>query len=191
MYAFLEGLVESTGPDSVVLNVGGVGWQLRVSARTATQMLEGQKMRLLTHLSVSETNLVLFGFAEEAERALFRRLLRVNGVGPSCALALLSSLAPGDLARAILDENHKELCAIKGIGRKTADRLIIELRDHLSELASMPAAQASGTELIHVLGELGFSPADARRAAQTATETAGSSADFQTLLRTALQAQHS
>ncbi|MBT5120910.1 MAG: Holliday junction branch migration protein RuvA, partial [Planctomycetes bacterium] len=93
MYAFLEGLVESTGPDSVVLNVGGVGWQLRVSARTATQMLEGQKMRLLTHLSVSETNLVLFGFAEEAERALFRRLLRVNGVGPSCALALLSSIA--------------------------------------------------------------------------------------------------
>ena len=191
MYAFLEGPVEETGLDYVVLNVGGVGWHLRVSGRTATQSIQGQTSRLLTHLSVSETNLALFGFADEAERALFRRLLQVNGIGPSCALALLSALAPGDLARAILDENHKELCAIKGIGRKTADRLIIDLRDHLSEMASIPAAQAPGSELTHVLTELGFSPNDARRAAQTASELAGLDADFQTLLRTALQNRHS
>jgi len=197
VYEFLRGRVEEIRLGAAVLVVHDVGYHVLVSAPTATSLEVGQEITLLTHLAVSETSQVLFGFLHQAERALFRRLLQVNGVGPTSALGLLSSLPPEDMVRAILDEDQKKLTAMKGVGKKTAERLIVELRDHLDDLlpgggkrpdqASSPSTtDPVGSDLERVLLDLGTPPAAAARGAEAALNHLGPDADFQELLRHAL-----
>ena len=190
MYEYLEGRVADVAAGSVVLDVAGVGWLVHVPASTAARLEEGGAARLLVHLSVTDTARTLFGFATGTERQLFRRLLKVGGIGPTSALNLLSAMPPDELARAILDGDTRRLVALKGVGRKIADRLIVELRDQLA-VAGQAAGQAAGGEtkddLERVLLDLGTPDAAARSAAAAAREALGADADFQELLRHALQ----
>ncbi len=193
MFAYLQGRVEELEPGAVVLDVQDVGYHLLVSAPCAAQLEVGQKVRLLTHFAVSENAHHLFGFLQPVERNLFRRLLQVNGIGPTSALGLLSSLSPEEMVRAILDRDLKRLTAMKGVGKKTAERLVVELGDHLQDLClgPMPSAtdakqQALASDLERVLLELGTPPAAASQGAEHALAALGVDADFQDLLRHAL-----
>lgn len=198
MYAYLHGRVEDLRLGAAVLDVRDVGYEVLVSGPTSAALEVGQEVTLLTHLAVSETSQVLFGFLHQAERALFRRLLQVNGVGPTSALGLLSSLPPEDMVRAILDGDQKRLTAMKGVGKKTAERLIVELRDHLDDLlpersgskspssSSPDSSDPIGSDLERVLLDLGTPAASASRGAEAALAHLGPDADFQELLRYAL-----
>ncbi|MFQ5750212.1 MAG: Holliday junction branch migration protein RuvA [Planctomycetota bacterium] len=190
MFEFLEGRVDSVRPGIVVLRSGGAGWKLLVSSRSAARVTAGRGARLLVHMNVSDSALTLYGFVDEGERSLFRRLLQVSGVGPAAALGLLSALEPAALVQAITAEDTGQLTTVKGIGRKTAERLVLELRDSLKLAGLAPPeglAAASGGELVRVLEELGFRPAQARTAVGSAREALGAEAGFEDLLRHALK----
>jgi Holliday junction DNA helicase RuvA len=193
VYEYFEGRVATLAPGSAVLDVAGVGWLIHAPASTLRRLEEGVPARLLVHLAVSDSALTLYGFLTKTERQLFRRLLKVGGIGPTSALNLLSAMPPDDLARAILDGDLKRLTALKGVGKKTAERLIVELRDQLGAAGSADSAVASesgggdGDDLQRVLQDLGAAPAHARTSAEAARSALGPDADFQELLRHALQ----
>lgn len=198
MYDFLRGRVASTGTAHAVLEVGGVGWLIHVPAALALRLRVGAEAKLLVHSSIGESAHALYGFERELERRLFRRLIQVSGVGPARALEVMSSLPTEPLVRAIVDGDVQRLTAVKGVGRKTAERLVVELRDRLREWAAgegpdsaaFPAG-ASGTadDLVRVLTELGSPPAAAQRAAELARSELGAEAEFQSLLRHALRSR--
>ena len=193
MYEFLQGRVAEIGVNSVVLATEAIGYRLMASSQTLGPLQLDSQVRLWTHFHVTDSAHTLFGFGSKTERTMFRRLLQVNGVGPASALGLLSAMPPEELARTILDENLRALTTIKGVGKKTAERLIVELREHLTELAAPPSmAPADGTDhddLAQVLRGLGFTPKAADGAASQARDELGVDADFQDLLRLALQNQ--
>ncbi len=192
MFDFLDGRIETVAAGAVVVRTGGVGWLVAVSARTADALEAGQELRLLTHLAVSDSALTLYGFRDEAERAAFRRLIQVSGVGPAMALGLLSALPPGELAAAVRARDTSALTRVKGVGKKTAERLLVEIGDGLEELAVAAAAplRPDQDELYRVLVDLGFRPQDARASADQACRQLGTDADFEDLLRHALQKQN-
>lgn len=141
MIASLRGTLLERGDGWCVLEAGGVGYHVHVSAQTLAALPEdGAEARLRTRQIVREDALLLFGFADADELRLFDLLIGVNGVGPKLALAALSGLSPASLVRAIRDENLGAIVAVPGIGRKTAERLVVELRD---KLEFMPVAAAS------------------------------------------------
>lgn len=191
MFEFLQGQVVRVQFGSVVIATGGIGWHLSISARSAELLEEGQEYSLYVHLAVSDSAMNLFGFVTHQERELFRRLLQVGGVGPTSALGILSALSPADFVAAVVQGDAARLTAVKGVGKKTAERLILELRESLQNfMVDAPSPSSSTTEigesLIRVLSELGFRPQEARRAAESAQQQLGPTADFQELLRAAL-----
>ncbi len=192
MYDFLRGRVAGTGPSRAVLDIGGVGWLVHVADAVGARLRPGQEATLLVHLAVHESALTLYGFATEFERRLFRRLIQVTGVGPTRALEVMSSLPTEPLVRAIVEGDVKRLSAVRGVGKKTAERLVVELRDHLREWAAGPAAEDGSAppatdDLVRVLTDLGAPLPAAERAAAKARATLGAEADFQDLLRQALR----
>src|SRR5882672_8169018 len=148
MIASLRGTVLERGDGTCVVEAGGVGYLLHVSTATLVALPPpGQEVRLHTRHVQREDAQLLFGFAERDELRLFDLLIGVNGVGPRIAIAVLSGLAPAQFARAVRDENIGMLTAVNGVGRKTAERLVVELRDKLGFLPlSAPAGShaASG-----------------------------------------------
>jgi len=190
VFDFLDGRIETVAAGAVVVRTGGVGWLVAVSSRVADAVEVGQEARLLTHLSVSDSALTLYGFLDDAERATFRRLIQVSGVGPAMALGLLSALPPAELAAAVRDRDTGALTRVKGVGKKTAERLLVEIGDGLADLAAatLPAtAAAADDELNQVLVGLGYRPQDARSAAELARRALGADAVFEDLLRHVLQ----
>lgn len=137
MIAFLEGHYVNKTPAYVWMNVHGVGYEVNISLHTYTQIQEAEKGRLLTYLQVKEDAHTLFGFFEESERDLFLLLISVSGVGATTARMMLSSMKPEEIRRAIVQENERELERIKGIGAKSAKRLILELKDKVMKMAPM------------------------------------------------------
>ena len=128
MIALLTGTVSSKAPDHCVIDVGGVGYKVLVSLTTFGSLPEvGSTLSLQIHTYVREDQLELFGFSSPEERELFQRLISISGVGPKMALGVLSGLPPRELAEAIGNEDHVRLTRIPGVGRKTADRIIVEL----------------------------------------------------------------
>jgi holliday junction DNA helicase RuvA len=129
---FLRGRLVAKSPPSLVLDVNGVGYELDAPMTTFYQLPEiGQEVHLFTHLVVREDAHVLFGFSRQADRALFRSLIKVNGVGARLALTLLSGLGVDEFYRCVRDHDTASLVRLPGIGKKTAERLIIEMRDRL------------------------------------------------------------
>lgn len=196
MYDFLRGRISSTGPSRAVLDVAGVGWLLHVPDSSGARLKSGQETTLLVHLAVGESALTLYGFGTEMERRLFRRLIQVSGVGPTRALEVMSALPPETLVRAIVESDVARLSSVRGVGKKTAERLIVELRDHLREWTTgLPADRAaagaddapSADDLVRVLTDLGAPPPAAQRAADRARKALGPEATFQDLLRHALR----
>jgi len=131
MIAYVRGKLVHKEPTHVVVDVGGVGYQASISLNTFSDIKDKEDIRLATYMHVREDAQLLFGFSTEAEKAMFLNLISVNGVGPNTAMVMLSSLPPSELKAAILREDAATLQAVKGIGGKTAQRLILELRDKL------------------------------------------------------------
>ena len=135
MIAQLTGLVAQIGPTSAVIEVGGLGIQAVCSPNTVAGLRLGQRATLATSLVVREDSLTLYGFASADEREFFELLLTATGVGPKLAQAALAVLSPDELRRAIATENLVQLCKVPGIGRKGAQRIVIELKDKINAVA--------------------------------------------------------
>ena len=139
MIATLRGKVLERGSGRIVIDVGGVGYLLAAtSAAIRMAVPDGEEVTLVTHLYVREDALTLFGFASTAERDLFELLLGVSGVGPKAALAIVSGYAPDQIRRAIVTSDHALFTSITGVGRKTAERVVIDLKDKVGSLPSAP-----------------------------------------------------
>jgi Holliday junction DNA helicase RuvA len=162
MISLLSGTVRSINSDRVVVEVGGFGLTVLVTPATTTQVTLGSQIQLFTSLVVREDSLTLFGFINEESRALFELVQTVSGIGPKVALSILGALTPEDLGRAIAQEDIASIEKVPGIGRKGAQRLILELKGKLSDLST--AAQYKGhqpawrEQLASALVSLGFSP---------------------------------
>jgi Holliday junction DNA helicase RuvA len=175
MIHHLEGVLEGKPPGRLVVDVAGVGFELHVTDATWHDAgIPGGRVRVLTHLVVREDQWTLYGFRSEDERALFRSLLDVQGVGPKVALAALSALAVGRLRRAIVEGDVATLTTVSGVGKKTAQRIIVDLKDRLGGAAgedlSVPGvAEADGADdAVDALVSLGYSRHLAREAVRGA-----------------------
>lgn len=174
MIGRLQGLLLRKEPPVLLVDVGGVGYELEAPMTTFYELPPvGETVTLHTHLVVREDAHLLYGFIREAQRRLFRDLLKVNGVGPRVALAVLSGLSDVEFLRCVAEEDIARLTKVPGIGRKTAERLVIELRDKLPK--ESPPAPASGvdgppppadpiSEAVSALVSLGYKPNEASRA---------------------------
>lgn len=171
MIASLDGKLEYFGGDSVILNVNGIGFIVRVPASTMSLMgTTGGEVHLLTHLVMREDSMTLYGFGTDEELELFQILIGVSGLGPRLALAMLSTLSVEQVSTAIVNENIELLTAVPGIGKKMANRLVLELKDKIGAgLISAPAAQLAreNEEVIAALMSLGYSVPEASRAVAT------------------------
>ncbi|MGH9540405.1 MAG: Holliday junction branch migration protein RuvA [Terriglobales bacterium] len=190
MIAYLSGQVRERAPGRVVLEVQGVGYELFIPVSTFSRIpAPGQAAALLVHTHVREDALQLFGFASPLEKALFEKLLAVNGVGPKLALAVLSGVPAPDLAAAISGSDLARLTAIPGVGKKTAERICVDLRDKLGGLVTAPAESTAplpaSAEVLSALINLGY----ARGLAEKALAQAGgaSSVSFEELFKHCLQ----
>jgi Holliday junction DNA helicase RuvA len=143
MFAYLEGTITHKSPSLLHLDVNGVGYEVHITLRSFDQIRHLDKVRLYIHLKVAEDAWTLFGFAEETERATFRQLIAVNGVGAGTARLILSALSPAELENAVVSERSNVLEKIKGIGAKTAQRIILELKGKLSVGAGQVSGQNS------------------------------------------------
>ena len=168
MIGSLHGLLARKAPPQLEIEVGGVGYEVEAPMSTFYVLPGvGERVRLLTHLVVREDAHVLYGFATGEERALFRSLLKVSGVGPRIALAILSGVSASAFARCVVEQDTASLTRIPGVGRKTAERLIVEMRDRvdgsgaLTGAASAPAAAGAEAEAFSALVALGYKPAEA------------------------------
>lgn len=181
MYAYIRGTVDEKNLDRVVIEAAGVGYELICSDATLRQLSVGDKAKLLTHFNVSQDGTVtLYGFMTSDERAMFRRLIAVNRVGPKLALGVLSKLTPSDIAMAIVTQNAAAFDRIPGLGKKTAARLLLELKEKVTEdtMGTVSAPQmAEGsvdmrTEAIAALVALGYDGVSAGRAVSSVGECA-------------------
>lgn len=193
MIGSLRGTLAGKHPPQLLVEVGGVGYEVEAPMSTFYQLPEtGQQVHLLTHLVVREDAHVLFGFATEAERQLFRHLLKVVGVGARIALAILSGISVEAFARCVQAEDVASLTKIPGVGRKTAERLIVEMRDRLKQSGSalaqaMPAGATASPadEAFGALVALGYRAPEALRLLKLVEGKAESTEE---LIRAALQA---
>ena len=144
MFAFLEGGIAYKSPSVIYLDVRGVGYELNITLQTFAKIQHLDKCRLYTHLQVREDAWVLYGFADEEERATFRLLLNINGVGAATSRIILSSLTTDELGRAISSGDNKTLERVKGIGAKTAQRILLELKGKI-----LTGNTSSSTPFIH------------------------------------------
>jgi holliday junction DNA helicase RuvA len=169
MIGSLRGRIAAKTPPQLMIDVGGVGYELEAPMSTFFHLpAVGQEVSLLTHLVVREDAQMLYGFATQEERRLFRNLLKVSGVGPKIALALLSGISVEAFAQCILNEDVGALMRVPGIGRKTAERLFVEMRDRIAHLEGEPGiARGTGvspeSEALGALIGLGYKPAEAAR----------------------------
>ena len=193
MIGFLRGRLIAKHPPALTVDVNGVGYELEAPMSTFYDLpAAGQDVQLFTHLVVREDAHVLYGFATDAERRLFRTLLKVSGVGPKIALGILSGISVEGFARCVEAQDAASLVRIPGVGRKTAERLLIEMRDRLQNLAAVgemarPDAGpgAAHAEAFSALVTLGYKPAEVNRLLKAADGGDGSTED---LIRRALQA---
>jgi holliday junction DNA helicase RuvA len=190
MIAFLVGKVAAKGAGHCILEVGGIGYRLAMSTGSlATLPAVGDEVMVHTHLHVREDEISLFGFESDAEKLAFEQLITVSGVGPKVALATLSALSPDALAAAVATEDVATISGVPGIGKKTAQRIILDLKDKLGggEFGAGSSRGRSGAgaglaEATDALVAMGFSSAEA----SAALKGADGAADAQTLLRHAL-----
>ncbi|HKL32134.1 MAG TPA: Holliday junction branch migration protein RuvA [Tangfeifania sp.] len=166
MYEFIRGAVTDINPASIVVEAGGVGYFINISLNTYSKINGKKEALLLIHQIVREDAHILYGFAEQRERELFRNLISVNGVGANTAIMMLSSLNPDELVTAVTSGNTDVLKAVKGIGAKTAQRIIIDLKDKFGKIPEtgqilISADNTTKNESLSALVMLGFAKKDA------------------------------
>ena len=196
MITHLRGTLASKAPTFAVIDVGGVGYGLAISLVTFDQLPPlDEEVLLFTHLHVREDRMDLFGFADVGEREVFELLIGVSGIGPNSALTILSGMTLRDLQEAILQERVTELTQIKGIGRKTAERLVLDLRDKVrvtsaaegEETGAVVAETGISEEAAMALMTLGYASAPARQAVSKAIDKHGADLSVQQLIKLALK----
>ncbi len=201
MIGRLRGEIARIEPETVLLDVGGVGYLVRIPLSTYYALAPasagtdpvGSEAVLEIHTHVREDALELFGFSTAAELQLFEKLIAVSGIGPRLAQVVLSGMAPEEVLQALSAGDLATLTRIPGIGKKTAERMVVELRDTAAKLiegqdAARPAEPVStGSDLVDALVNLGYRPAAAEKTVQKVLADLGDDAPFQDLLRTALK----
>ncbi len=198
MIANIRGQILSKSPNAVVIDCGGVGYELAISVATYTELRDiGAEARLHVHTHVREDALLLFGFQELAEKRLFERLLTISGIGPKLAITVLSGINAERLVSAIRSGDHATLTKIPGIGKKTAERVVLELKDKLDDMAGFTAEAgvsapvslgAVADDVLSALVNLGYPRAVAQKAVESAAKDAGVAGDFERLFRAAMAA---
>ena len=196
MISRLTGILAAKRAPQILVDCNGVGYEADVSMTTYYQLPEvGERISIWTHLLVKDDSHSLVGFTGEQERKLFRQLIRINGVGPKMALTILSGIDDQQFALCIANNDVAMLTRLPGVGKKTAERLIIEMRDKIDALLSdMPTQQVSVTghsiasEAIEALQALGYKPADAEKMIGRAQQQGESSGSASQLIKKALQA---
>jgi Holliday junction DNA helicase RuvA len=193
MIAYLKGKLVHKDPTHAIVEVNGIGYQVGISLHTFSQIKDKEDIKLATYLHVREDAHILFGFASEAEKQMFQQLISVNGIGPSTALVVLSYLPPDELRSAIVNEDAVALQSVKGIGGKTAQRLILELRDKLKK-ESMEMASGGGIvrntlrhEALTALVTLGIAKPAAERSVDTILKREGNAISLEQLIKQALK----
>lgn len=175
MLAYIKGTVTDIGTDEIVVETGGIGFSVFSSSQTCAKLSKNQQATIYTHLNVREDDMSLFGFLSKEERSVFQMLINVSGVGPKSALSILSCLSVDELRMAVLSDDYKAIAKANGIGPKTAQRLIIELRDkfHLEDVLnefddSAPDTGSASEDIVSetamALSSLGYSNVEALRA---------------------------
>lgn len=199
MIAFIKGILADAGENRIVVEGGSVGYELYVSAQTLGSLpAVGGEIKVHTYLQVREDAMQLFGFLTKDELELFKLLIGVNGIGPKAALSVLSAISADDLRFAVLSEDIKTISAAPGIGKKTAQKLILELKDKLSledafekrlagqsEPTPLPAASDARGEAVQALVALGYSNSDALKAVSQVDSS--EDMDVESILKSALK----
>lgn len=195
MIAFLKGKLVHKDPTHVVIDVNGVGYHVIISLQTFTEIKDQENILIHTHLTIREDAHILFGFSAESERKLFQQLISVNGVGPSTAIVMLSYMNSAELKSAIVHEDAAALQAIKGIGGKTAQRVIIDLKDKLKKESwedTQPTLSAGPhntlrREALSALVTLGLPKATAEKSVDTVLKKSGNTITLEDLVKQALK----
>lgn len=195
MIAYLNGELAGKSPDTAVIDISGVGYEVEISTQTFEQLPEeGAGVKLLVHHHITDNDQRLFGFIDQEEKDLFELLITVKGVGPKLGLAILSGMPAAQITAALAQSDKAALSQITGIGKKTAERMILELKDKISEIAvtatdGTGAQAVSGTlkeEAISALESLGFRKRDAEKAVLAAAREHDANGDVQALVKKAL-----
>ena len=196
MITYLKGILTEIIPGRLTIDVNGIGYEVLVPLSTSDKMLEeGQKYQILTHLHIREQEQTLFGFATNEERDLFRLLInRVSGIGPKLGLAILSGMSVDDFKNAVIGGNITGLSTISGLGKKTAERIILELKDKVGVTETWTAAKedSSGPKsIIHdavlALISLGYKQAEALKAVNKIKDSSPADISSDELVRSALR----
>lgn len=191
MYAYIRGIVAETAPDRAVLEAGGVGYELFVSKKALDRLVMGEEAKLFAHLHLAEGVQALYGFYSTEERDMFRRLISISRIGPKLAMSVLSVMDPADVVAAVITENAAAFDQVSGMGRKTAQRVILELKEQVKD-APLPAAQKNSAlpvaedirvEAVQALAALGYDGLTASRAVSAVEEAR----DVQELITKALR----
>jgi len=194
--AHIRGQLLSKSPNSVVVDCNGVGYELAISVATFTDLApEGHEVKLHVHTHVREDALLLFGFSELAEKRLFEKLLTISGIGPKLAITVLSGISSERLVGAIRSGDHATLTKIPGIGKKTAERVVLELKDKLDDMVGFvaetgapPTLGGIADDVLSALVNLGYVRPIAQKAVETAAKNASVAGDFELLFRAAMSA---
>lgn len=179
MFSYIRGIVTEIGIDRAVIEAGGVGFELMASSNSLKRLTEGFEGKLYTHLYLSDGIMALYGFYDLEEKEMFRKLIGVTRVGPKLAMAVLSNLTPNDIAAAIVTENPNALARVPGMGKKTAQRVLLELKENVAatDMLGIPSNsdEVSGTsdfraEAVAALVSLGYDGLSASRAVTSIKE---------------------
>lgn len=194
MIAFLKGKLVHKEPTFVIIEVNGIGYHVSISLNTFSEIKDKENIQLSTYLQVREDAHILYGFSNKAEKSMFQNLIAVNGVGPNTAMVILSYLPPNELQQAITGEDVGALQAVKGIGGKTAQRIILELKD---KLRKEPVGETGGitgirhntmrNEALTALMTLGIGKAAAEKSIDTILKKSGNTVSLEELVKLALK----
>jgi len=194
MIAFLKGKLVHKEPTFVIIDVNGIGYKVSISLNTFSEISDKENIQLSTYLQVREDAHILYGFSNMEEKSMFQNLIGVNGVGPNTAMVVLSYLPPAELHQAIVSENVSALQAVKGIGGKTAQRIILELKD---KLRKEPIEATDGIrgikhntmrhEALTALMTLGIGKAAAEKSIDTVLKKSGNTISLEELVKSALK----
>lgn len=192
MYEYIAGKIILKSATNLVVDCGGIGYNLNISLNTFSKVELNAVQKIYTHLAIKEDSHSLYGFADEEERRLFRLLITVNGIGASTARMILSSLNPAELQEAIVQGNAPVLQSIKGIGSKSAQRIIIDLKDKIlktdstSVAAPIASAPSIRQEALSALLTLGFAKNAAEKSIDSVLRNKGTSLSVEDLIKSAL-----
>lgn len=192
MYAYIDGKLIFKCPTYVIIDAGGVGYHINISLHTYSNIADSERCKLYTWLHVKEDGHTLYGFADEGERRLFLHLISVSGIGPNTGRMILSSITPAEIQTAIVKGDVPLIQRIKGIGPKSAQRMILELQDKLKKegpdsLISLPKQNTAADEALSALMMLGFNKNAAEKALDQAAKSDADGLSVEQLIKFALK----